>query len=119
MGGRAIAVKRNVSRVVDVERMFTEALDHFGQLDIVVASAGVELIATPTVDITEAELDRLYSINAKGAFLHAAVGGQARRRQRADRLRRHEQHSLPASGYALYGSSKMGAQFVVEVLRRS
>ena len=68
LGGKAIAVKANISRVDELERLFTEALAHFGQLDIVVANAEVELIETPTVDITEADFDRLYSINAKGAF---------------------------------------------------
>ena len=39
----------------------------FGRLDIVVANAGVELVDQPALDSTEADFDRLYSINAKGS----------------------------------------------------
>jgi NAD(P)-dependent dehydrogenase (short-subunit alcohol dehydrogenase family) len=48
LGGQAIAVRANVSRVADLEELFAAALDHFGRLDIVVANAGVELIETAT-----------------------------------------------------------------------
>ena len=70
-------------------------------------------------DITEDDFDRLYAINAKGAFFTLQLRGQARRRQRPHHLHRHQQHPPTRyPGYALYGSSKMGAQFVVEVLAK-
>ncbi len=117
-GGKAIAVKADASRVNDLERLFTEALANFGRLDIVVANAGVELIETPTIDITEADFDRLYAINAKGAFFTLQLAAK----HVADNGRiiyigtSNTRYPLP--GYSLYGSSKMGAQFVVEVLAK-
>lgn len=117
-GGKAIAVRADVSRVDDVERLFTEAIDHFGRIDVVVANAGVELIETPTVDVTEEDFDRLYAINAKGAFFTLQLAAK----HVADNGRiiyigtSNTRYPLP--GYALYGSSKMGAQFVVEVLAK-
>jgi 3-oxoacyl-[acyl-carrier protein] reductase len=117
-GGKAIAVKADVSRVGELERLFTEAVDHFGHLDIVVANAGIELIETPTVDITEDDFDRLYAINAKGTFFTLQLAAK----HVADRGRiiyigtSNTRYPLP--GYALYGSSKMGAQFTVEVLAK-
>lgn len=40
----------------------------FEQLDIVVANAGVELVGRSVLDFTEADFDRLFAVNAKGAF---------------------------------------------------
>ena len=117
-GGKAIAVKADVSRLDDLERLFTEAVDHFGHLDIIVANAGVELIETPTVDITEDDFDRLYAINSKGSFFTLQLAAK----HVADSGRiiyigtSNTRYPLP--GYSLYGSSKMGAQFVVEVLAK-
>ncbi|MCU1374066.1 MAG: family oxidoreductase [Actinomycetia bacterium] len=117
-GGKAIAVKADVRRVDDLGRLFTDTIDHFGRLDIVVANAGVELIETPTVDSTEDDFDRLYAVNAKGAFFTLQLAAK----HVADNGRiiyigtSNTRYPLP--GYALYGSSKMGAQFVVEVLAK-
>ena len=118
LGGQAIAVKANVSRLEELERLFTEAVHRFGQLDIVVANAGIELIETPTVDITEDDFDRLYSINAKGTFFtlqlaakHVVDNGRIIHIGTSNTR-------YPLPGYALYGGSKMGGQFVVEVLAK-
>lgn len=50
----------------DLQRPFAQSLDQFGHLDIVVANAGVELIDQPVADFTEADFDRLFSVNTKG-----------------------------------------------------
>ena len=42
-GGKAITVQADVSKVVDLERLFQTALERFGRLDIVVANAGLEM----------------------------------------------------------------------------
>lgn len=118
MGASAIAVKANVSDVADLERLFTEVVDRFGRLDIAVANAGVELIETPTVDVTEADFGRLYAINAKGAFFTLQLAAK----HVVDNGRiiyigtSNTRYPLP--GYALYGGSKIGAQFAVEVLAK-
>jgi len=67
-GSIAIAVQADVSKVADIDRLFAAALDKFGRLDIVVANAGVELVGQSALDFTEADFDRLFGINTKGAF---------------------------------------------------
>lgn len=67
-GGRAIAVRADMSALAGIDHLFTAALDTFGQLDIVVANAGVELINQSVVEVTEEQFDRLFAVNAKGAF---------------------------------------------------
>lgn len=66
-GGKAIAVKADVSKVADVERLFAEAEKKFGKPDLVVANAGV--FAQKTIaESTEEDFDTIFNINAKGVF---------------------------------------------------
>jgi tetrahydroxynaphthalene reductase len=41
LGSDAIAIRADVSKVVDIKRLFDEAISHFGRLDIVSSNAGV------------------------------------------------------------------------------
>ena len=52
-GGRAIAVQANVAIVADVERLFKDALDTFGAIDVVVNCAGI----MPLVRIADGDLE--------------------------------------------------------------
>jgi 3-oxoacyl-[acyl-carrier protein] reductase len=67
-GGRAIAVKADVSDSRDVDKLVNAALAHFGRIDVLVNNAGiVEII--PTLEMTEAQWDRMLNVNLKSAFL--------------------------------------------------
>jgi 3-oxoacyl-[acyl-carrier protein] reductase len=57
LGVPAIAVQADMSQVADIERLFAEAQQAFGRLDIVVANAGVELVGPAATDFTEAQFD--------------------------------------------------------------
>ena len=39
LGGTAIAIQADVSKVADIERLLATTVEHFGHLDIVVATA--------------------------------------------------------------------------------
>lgn len=69
-GGEAIAFKLDVSNRAEVERVFGEAVKHFGRLDILVNNAGVYLPKS-ALELTEEEWDRTIDINLKGEFLCA------------------------------------------------
>jgi 3-oxoacyl-[acyl-carrier protein] reductase len=63
--------------------LFTSAISRFGRLDVVVANAGVELIDTTIAGSSDEDFDRLFNVNAKGAFLtlreaahHVTDGGR-------------------------------------------
>ena len=43
-------------------RLFTDTIVRLGQIDIVVANAGIELIETLIADVTEADFDRLLAL---------------------------------------------------------
>lgn len=52
----------------EIDRLFDESKAAFGQVDIVVANAGVEIIDEPVLAATEEDFDRLFGINTKGTF---------------------------------------------------
>jgi 3-oxoacyl-[acyl-carrier protein] reductase len=67
-GGRALLVKADVSKGVDVKRMVSKAVGKFGRVDILVNNAGV-LVAKDFLDSTEEDWDRVLDTNLKGAYL--------------------------------------------------
>ncbi len=67
-GGRAFACKANISDPIQVDAMVEATLDAFGSIDIYVNTAGLS-IDGPFLDMAEADWDRVYEVNLKGAFL--------------------------------------------------
>lgn len=81
LGGEAVAIRADISRVAEVERLFSEALAAFGRLDVLVNNAGI-MITKPIGEFTEEEFDRMFAVNVKGTFfaiqqaaLHLSPGG--------------------------------------------
>jgi 3-oxoacyl-[acyl-carrier protein] reductase len=73
-GGRAIAVRADVSRVAEIERLFDEVEQRLGPIDIVIANAAT-FVMKPVAELTEEEFDRVFDLNTKGVFFvlqHAA-----------------------------------------------
>jgi NAD(P)-dependent dehydrogenase (short-subunit alcohol dehydrogenase family) len=66
-GRRAHLIVTDISSVVQVEAMVTEAI-RIGTIDILVNNAGIEYV-TPMFDVHEAEWDQILAINLKGTFL--------------------------------------------------
>ena len=67
-GGKAIAVQANVANKTEIERLFAESKEAFGQLDILVNNAGIYEIA-PLGQITEEHFHRLFDLNVLGLIL--------------------------------------------------
>jgi meso-butanediol dehydrogenase / (S,S)-butanediol dehydrogenase / diacetyl reductase len=67
-GGRAAAFVADVTDRSQVEALYDEAEQRFGQVDISVQNAGVITIAR-VEDLTEAEWDKVMAVNTKGVFL--------------------------------------------------
>src|SRR5690348_12358278 len=65
LGG--LAIQADVTRAVDVARMTGETQRRFGRLDVLFNNAGV-IRVQPLLDVTEAEWDRVMSVNLKAVF---------------------------------------------------
>lgn len=50
-GGKSVAIQASLSQVKDIRCLFSETLQHFGQLDILVNNAGTGVI-TPVSEVT-------------------------------------------------------------------
>ena len=70
-GSRGLAVYGDVADSAQVERMFTQLVDHFGRLDIIVnnaaAPSGPDRV--PLVDLQEEHFDRVQRVNVRGTYL--------------------------------------------------
>jgi glucose 1-dehydrogenase len=67
LGDRAIGVDADVSKVSDLQKLIDASVAQFGRIDAMVNNAGVET-RTSILDTTEAQYDRVLSINLKSAF---------------------------------------------------
>jgi len=69
-GGRAIAIKADVSREEDVQTLTKKTLEEFGRVDILVNNAAVfPDYHLPLVDLPVASWDETISVNLRGVFL--------------------------------------------------
>jgi 3-oxoacyl-[acyl-carrier protein] reductase len=66
-GGKAFAVKADLSKPAEVVRLFDEVEQRTGALDIVVANAA-DILVKPLVDCTEDDYERIFNTNTKGVF---------------------------------------------------
>jgi glucose 1-dehydrogenase len=119
-GGRALLVQTDVRKLDDIDRMVARTLEAFGQLDVLVANAGVQKF-TPFVEITEEEFDWVVTTNLKGTFF---CGQRAAREMiRSGRGGKivnigSVQSEVGVPGLAHYGSTKGGIRILTKVMAR-
>ena len=68
LGRKAVAIRADVTKPEDCERMAAEALDAFGRVDVLCANAGVFSLA-PSWELTSEEWDRVIAVNLTGVWL--------------------------------------------------
>ena len=118
-GGRARAVRVDVTEAADLERLVGTAVEAFGRLDVLVNNAGVGLIAT-VADGSLADWSSMIDVNVKGV-LHgiAAVLPVFRRQGRG-----HVVTVVSTSGLkivptqAVYAGTKNAVRTIMEGLRQ-
>ena len=76
LGGNAVSVLADVSKVTDLQRMVQTAVDAHGRLDVLVNNAGIETRQS-LLDTTEADFEKVVAVNLKSAFF----GSQCAARQ--------------------------------------
>ncbi|HUK80601.1 MAG TPA: 3-oxoacyl-ACP reductase family protein [Nitrososphaerales archaeon] len=67
-GGKAMAVKGDVSNPTEVDRMLAQVLEKFGTVDVLVNNAGV-LVPGEFLKIESQDWDKVMDTNLKGPFL--------------------------------------------------
>ncbi len=81
-GGEALAVRCDVSELQDVVDMVDTVLEKFGQIDILVNNAAINLPTIETVDMDPEDWRRVVDVNLTGPFLcaRAVLPNMIRRR---------------------------------------
>ncbi len=72
---KVIGVDADVSRVDDLQKLIDSAVKAFGRVDIMVNNAGVET-RTSVLDTTEAQYEKVLSINLKSAFFGTQIAAK-------------------------------------------
>jgi 3-oxoacyl-[acyl-carrier protein] reductase len=67
-GGKAVAVKGDVSKAAEAKGIVDAAITHYGKLNVLVNNSGVYAFS-PLEDITEEEFHRQFNINVLGLLL--------------------------------------------------
>src|SRR3954467_5907686 len=68
-GGRALAIRCDVSLAEDVKVALEKTVETFGRLDVAFNNAGVEQPITAAANLTEEQWDRIVDIDLRGVFL--------------------------------------------------
>jgi 3-oxoacyl-[acyl-carrier protein] reductase len=69
-GSKAVAIQGDMTKVADIRRVFKEAIDHFGRLDIVMSNSGTESFKKEE-DVTEEDYDKVFALNTRAQFFVA------------------------------------------------
>lgn len=75
-GGKSVYIPCDVSRPEQSEGAVRKAVETFGGLDILVNNAGVAAV-DPAESVTEAEWDRVMSVNLRGLFFMSQAAAKA------------------------------------------
>jgi 3-oxoacyl-[acyl-carrier protein] reductase len=116
LGVRAITVAADVSQLDGIKRLYDATIEGFGQVDIVVANAGMEKVNIPVTDVTEEDFDLLFRVNTKGPYF--VLREAARRIADNGRIITISSNTttVPQVGVGLYGTSKVATGYLARVL---
>ncbi len=67
IGRDIIAIRADVSKLADLDRLYKTVADKFGKIDVLFANAGIAKFA-PVNDSTEILFDEVFDVNVKGVF---------------------------------------------------
>lgn len=67
IGTRSLAVKADVAKLTDIDKLFSEVTAKFGKIDAIFANAGIAKFA-PIADSSEQMFDETFDINVKGMY---------------------------------------------------
>jgi 3-oxoacyl-[acyl-carrier protein] reductase len=116
VGGKAIAIRADVSQAEDVHRLFSEVTERFEGLDLLINNAGATHNGpVPIADTTDEIYDWTFAVNTKGTFL--CLREAATRMRSGGRIVNLSSTGVfdAHPGYAIYSAAKSA----VEVLTRT
>ena len=74
-GRKAVAYQGDLTKPAEIVKLFDAVIKEFGGVDIAVNNVG-KVLKKPILEITEAEYDSMFAINAKAAFFFIQEAGK-------------------------------------------
>jgi pteridine reductase len=116
-GGDGFALRADLRRHGEPERLVTEAVDQLGSLDVLVNSAAI-MIRTPLEEVTEKIWDEIFALNLRAAFFCARAAA-ARMNDGGVIINIADLAAFEAwTGYIPHGASKAGAVYITRALAK-
>ncbi len=84
-GGSALAIRTDVSRSADIAHLVNSTLEQFPRIDILINNAGYGVFSK-VVDAREEDLDGMWNVNLRGAFLCSKAVLPAMMKQRSGEI---------------------------------
>ena len=118
LGVKSVAIQADLAAVPAVQSLLSQSIAALGSLDILVNNAGIETRA-PFWEVTEADFDKVLSVNLKGVFFATqAMVNHLRATNRKGRIVNissvHEE--LPFPNFAAYCASKGGLRMLMRTM---
>ncbi|GBC60476.1 3-ketoacyl-ACP reductase [Desulfonema ishimotonii] len=118
-GSKSVAVRGDVSRTEEIQRLFRVAGERFGPVDILVNNAGIATERTiPVSDITDEQFDRLFAVNVRGTFM--ALREASRHMANGGRIINLSSTVVPMGlpGYSVYAGTKAAVDIFTRILSK-
>ena len=116
-GGKAIAIKADISKLEDVRRLYADAQAQLGHIDIVVNNAGILPPPVPVSDETEQTFDAVFGL-LKGTYF--SMQEAAKRLPNGGRIINLSSSTTRtwSPGYSIYAGSKSAIEQFTRSLSR-
>ncbi|MDJ1156147.1 glucose 1-dehydrogenase [Macrococcus caseolyticus] len=117
-GGDAITIQADVSKENEVTALISEAVRHFGTIDIMVNNAGFEK-ATPSLEMSAEDFNHVMNINLTGAFVGSREAAKhfTQTKKKGVIINMSSVHDvIPWPNYVNYAASKGGLKLMMETL---
>jgi NADP-dependent 3-hydroxy acid dehydrogenase YdfG len=118
-GGRALALRTDVTRSADVQRLVDAAVETFGRIDVIVNNAGL-MPSSPLERLKIDDWDRMIDVNIKGVLYGIAAALPHMQRQKSGHIVNVSSvagHKVRA-GTAVYSATKHAVRVLTEGLRQ-
>lgn len=116
-GGRAVAIRADVSKPADVATLFEETAAQLGKTTLLVNNAGIMKLA-PVADMDDASFDAMVAINLKGTF--NTLREAARRLDAGSKIinTSTSMTRLASPTYGTYAATKAGVEMLTLILAK-
>ena len=117
LGRRSLAIKTDVTRSADVEKLVRKTKDELGAVDILVNNAGTIIRAT-VAEHSEVDWDGVLDTNLKAVFLCSRAAGKVMMEQKRGNIINIASYRgiMASPGRASYSVSKAGVIMLTSVL---